>query len=125
MSEQISTALEQFLRGRLPSWEQVDIVLLLRGDKSRRWTAPEVARELGTPPESTAMRLFLLASNGLVLFDGGGTPSYRYADLSEHETLIDELARAKADNAAALRAIVGGAAPDPLRSFSDAFRMKR
>lgn len=121
----ISNALETFLKERLPSYEQVEIVLLLRRDRARSWTAPQVASELGTPPESTAMRLFLLASNGLVLFDATGIPAYRYAELNDNEALLDELEKVRSENPAALRAIVGGAAPDPLRSFSDAFRMKR
>ena len=73
----LSGNLEQFLRERLPSVEQVEIVLLLRRTPERAFSAPEVAQELSTPPESTAMRLFLLASNGVLRFEGAGIPRYR------------------------------------------------
>ena len=118
--------MSRFVRERLPSLEQIEIVLLLRGDPSRAWTAPEVSQQLGTPPESTAMRLFLLASNGVIVFDGSsGLPRYRYTPgASEHE--LNELADVYATRREALVALAGGAvAPDPLRSFADAFKLKK
>lgn len=121
----VSSDLERLIRDRLPSIEQIDIVLLLRRNRERAWTAPEVSRELGTPPESTAMRLFLLASNGIVLFEGSGVPAYRYAATGGDEPLLDELASIRTKNPEALIGIAEGASIDPVRSFADAFRVKR
>ena len=122
----LSENLEQFLRERLPSTEQVDIVLLLRRDRERAWSAPEVAQELGTPPESTAMRLFLLASNGVVAFDGvGGIPRYRYTSNANADALITELAEAYAARPQDVYDVIGTPARDPLRSFADAFKLKK
>ena len=106
--------------------EQVQIVLLLRSDDSRAWTAPEVAGNLGTPPESTAMRLFLLASNGLLAFEGPGVPRYRYA-CSDAATaaLIDDLAVIHRDSPRVLAEVLNAPPADPVRSFADAFRLKK
>jgi hypothetical protein len=122
----LSDQLTQFIRDRLPSLEQIEIVLLLRRDPARAWTAPEVAGNLATPPESTAMRLFLLASNGVVLFDGSsGLPRYRYA-AGIPEGVMAELETAYTERRENLIAIVGGGStPDPLRSFADAFKLKK
>jgi hypothetical protein len=122
----ISDQLSQFIRDRLPSLEQIEIVLLLRRDPTRAWTAPEVSTNLGTPPESTAMRLFLLASNGVIVFDGSsGLPRYRYVASTSEEMLV-ELEHTYEERRDALVALVGGAAtPDPLRSFADAFKLKK
>lgn len=111
---------------RLPSVEQIEIVLLLRRDPARAWTAPEVSQNLGTPPESTAMRLFLLASNGVIVFDGSsGLPRYRYTAGAAEEDMV-ELERAYETDRDGLVALVGGgASPDPLRSFADAFKLKK
>ena len=122
MASPLSESLQRFVLERLPSIEQIEIVLLLRRDRTRAWSAPEVASELGTPPESTAMRLFLLASNGIVAFDGG---RYRYGAASEVEPLVDELASAYDGRRAALVSLVGGQPADPLRSFADAFKLKK
>lgn len=125
MPGSISESLSQFIRDRLPSLEQIEIVLMLRRDSNRAWTAPEVAGALGTPPESTAMRLFLLASNGVVVFDGSsGLPKYRY--VSGNEEVLEELQRTFDERREALVALVGGGTTaDPLRSFADAFKLKK
>jgi hypothetical protein len=120
----LSDNLERFIRERLPSTEQIEIVLLLRAERDRAWSAPEVSQRLGTPPESTAMRLFLLASNGVVAFDGAGAlPRYRYN--AADEALIDELAEVHSKSPGAIYDLVGAPARDPLRSFADAFKLKK
>lgn len=126
MASALSETLERFIRERLPSSEQIDIVLLLRAERERAWSAPEVAQQLGTPPESTAMRLFLLASNGVVAFDGtGGIPRYRHTSNAESEALIDELAAVHETRPGDIYDVVGTPTRDPLRSFSDAFKLKK
>lgn len=106
--------------------EQVQIVLLLRSDPSRAWTAPEVAGNLGTPPESTAMRLFLLASNGMLAFEGPGIPRYRYACADPAAAvLIDELAVVYQENRRSLADTIAAPPADPVRSFADAFKLKK
>ena len=125
MPPPVSEPLQRLVLERLPSLEQIEIVLLLRRDRERAWSAPEVAQALGTPPESTAMRLFLLASNGAVTFDGGGIPRYRYASDPSLEPLLEELSSVYATQRDALVALVGGQPADPLRSFADAFKLKK
>ncbi|HET8796648.1 MAG TPA: hypothetical protein VFO89_03110 [Thermoanaerobaculia bacterium] len=120
-----STALSRFLQQRLTSIDQVQIVLLLRRNPARTWTAPEVAAEVGTPPESAAMRLFLLASSGVIAFEATGIPRYRYAGGDpETDALLQELAEVHEAAPGVIAAIVG-APPDPLRSFADAFKLKK
>ncbi len=72
------------------------------------------------------MRLFLLASGGLIAFEAAGIPRYRYtgADPDTHR-LLGELAEVYATNRAAIATLVGAAPPDPLRSFADAFKLKK
>jgi hypothetical protein len=120
----LSENLERFIRERLPSAEQIEIVLLLRHDSERAWSTPEVAQHLGTPPESTAMRLFLLASNGIVSFDAtGGAPRYRYNPANEE--LATELAEVYQTRRGDIYDLIGAPARDPLRSFADAFKLKK
>lgn len=120
----VSEPLQRFLLERLPSIEQIEIVLLLHADNARAWSAPEVSQRLGTPPESTAMRLFLLASNGVVAMESAGIPRYRFAP--DFAPLVDELAARWAEDRHSVAAAVGTTiSPDPLRSFADAFKLKK
>ena len=126
-SIQIADELREFLRGRLSSPDQIEIVLTLLKDPSRSWTASEVSQALGMAPESTAMRLFLLASQGLIVFEPQAVPRYRYGVADETiDRLLRELASNYATNRAeVLRAIEAPAEADPIQSFADAFKLKK
>lgn len=121
----VSAPLQSFLQQRLPSIEQIEIVLLLRDQRDRAWAATEVAASLGMPAESAAMRLFLLASAGVLLFEASGVPKYRYSSADDAtDALITELAEAFENDRPSVAAAVG-APPDPIRSFADAFKLKK
>lgn len=122
----LSEPLSAFLRKRLTSAEQIDIVVLLMRDR-RAWAASEVAQALDMAPEATAMRLFLLASAGFIAFEAAGMPRYQYVGAGDSETdrLLHELAEVHANDRAAILEVVDAPPPDPVRSFADAFRLKR
>jgi hypothetical protein len=121
----VSERLQAFLEQRLSSIEHIDVVMLLSADPSRSWTAPEVAAALRTAPETAAMRLFLLASGGLIAFEPSAIPRYRYASADEETmAMIRELTEVFATNRDALMAAVESPR-DPIRSFSDAFKLKK
>ena len=72
------------------------------------------------------MRLFLLASAGLIAFEASGIPRYRYAGLDpETDSLVQELAKVYADDRGAVAAVVQVDSRDPIRSFADAFKLKK
>lgn len=99
---------------------------MLRKDPSRSWTAPEVATTVGTPQESAAMRLFLLASSGLIAMEASATPRYRFANPDpETARILNELAEINDRDPAAIASFIDAPPPDPLKSFSDAFRLKK
>jgi hypothetical protein len=121
----VSDSLRSFLEQRLSSLHHIEVVMLLRGDPGRSWTAPEVAAALGSAPETAAMRLFLLASGGLIAFEPSAVPRYRYAAAdAETEARLRELSEVFATNRDAVAAVVESPR-DPIRSFSDAFKLKK
>lgn len=125
MSSPVSEPLKSFLGQRLSSLQHIEVVLLLRGDPGRSWTAPEVAAALGSAPETAAMRLFLLASGGLIAFEPSAIPRYRYAGTDPAtDSLLQELTEVFQSSPEALAAIIE-APRDPLRSFADAFKLKK
>lgn len=121
----VSERLKTFLEQRLSSLDQIEVVMLLRADPARSWTAPEVAAALDTAPEAAAMRLFLLASGGLIAFEPSAIPRYRYASVDvETNSMLQELSDVLAASREAVMAAVE-APRDPIRSFSDAFKLKK
>ena len=123
LSRVFSEELEAFVKQRFSSIEQIDILMLMKRDPQRWWSALDVAAALAMAPESAAMRLFLLASAGSIAMETQGLPAYRYLSSSQTEALLDELAIACEQKRPAVVGLFGGG-PDPLRSFSDAFRLK-
>ena len=73
------------------------------------------------------MRLFLLASQGLILFEPSGVPRYRYSgsDETADRMLKERAANYDSNRAEVLRAIDVPADADPIQSFADAFKLKR
>jgi len=72
------------------------------------------------------MRLFLLASGGLISFEAAGIPRYRYvAGDAETHALLGELGEVYAADRNAIASLIGGPPADPLRSFADAFKLKK
>jgi hypothetical protein len=121
----VSDRLKAFLEQRLSSLDQIDVVMLLRADPARSWTAPEVAGALETAPETAAMRLFLLASGGLIAFEPSAIPRYRYASVDvETDSMLQQLSDVLSLNRDAVMAALQ-TPHDPIRSFSDAFKLKK
>ncbi len=113
------------MKDRFSSADQIGIVLLLLQDSGRSWTTSEVADRLKMAPESTAMRLFLLASAGLIAFEPAGVPRYRYAATDEAtDRLLHELVPVFAGNTEEVLRIIAAAEIDPIRTFADAFKLK-
>ena len=122
----VSDALRTFLQQRLSSIDQIEIVLLLLKQPTRSFTAPEVAATLGTAPEAAAMRLFLLASGGLIAFEPSAVPRYRYVvSDDEADFMIRQLDELYATDRDAVVDAVDARAQDPIRSFSDAFKLRK
>lgn len=124
-SIQLTHELRAFVKDRFSSADQIGIVLLLLQDPERSWTTSEVADRLKMAPESTAMRLFLLASAGLIAFEPAGVPRYRYAATDETtDRLLHELVPVFAGNTEEVLRIIAAAEVDPIRTFADAFKLK-
>jgi hypothetical protein len=57
--------------------------------------------------------------------EASGVPRYRHRSDPANESIIRELASAWTADRAGIASLLGSAATDPLRSFSDAFKLKR
>ncbi len=122
----VSDALRTFLQQRLSSIDQIEVVLLLMREPTKSFTAPEVAAALKSAPEAAAMRLFLLASGGLIAFEPSAVPRYRYVvSDDEADFMIRELAETYATDRESVLTAVDTRAQDPIRSFADAFKLRK
>ena len=115
-----------FVSEYLTSAEQLEVLLLLHAEPERSFTAAEVSQRVYTVPAAALLRLDELATAGLLTSDGAGDPRYRYAPASPAlGSRVDALARAyRADRVAVVR-LIYDVPRDPVRSFADAFRLRK
>lgn len=123
---QITPEIQRFIATHINAAEQLDILLLLHASPDRSFTAGDVSQAIFTVPTSATARLEELASSGFLTSTGGSNPEYRYAPKSSAlAAQVDSLAGAYRANRVAVINLVFQRPPDPLKSFSDAFRLRR
>jgi hypothetical protein len=115
----------RFIAEQITSADQLDILLLLHGDASRAWRAEDVSRAVFTVPTAATLRLEDLVARGFLSSGGGADPAYRFQPASAAlRGQVDALAAAYRGNRVAVINLVFQRKPDPLKSFSDAFRVR-
>ena len=125
-----SEALQRLLRDNLTSFEQLEIVLLLRRDPAIEWTPTMLCEQLSIPQELIEGALVGLEAGGLVCRTASGT-SFRYSPSSSTmAAAIDELEQAHLHHRAALLSTMSVNAiarirSGPMRAFADAFIMNK
>jgi hypothetical protein len=117
---------QSFIAEHVTSAEQLEVLLLLQANRDRDFTAAEVSQRVYTVPAAATLRLEELVAAGLLRSDRAADPRYRYAPQSARQAeRVDALARAyRADRVGVIRFIFAKPV-DPLRSFADAFRLKK
>lgn len=121
------------LRERLAGLEELEVLLLVRGDASRGWAASDVADRLGLPGSSGDAALEQLVKAGLLVIDGGGGGAERrYAyrpGTRELDAVVTSLAEVYGERRLEVMQILSGQALGRIRSaaartFADAFLIR-
>ncbi|HEU0078217.1 MAG TPA: hypothetical protein VFQ76_11240 [Longimicrobiaceae bacterium] len=115
-----------FISEFIHSAEQLDVLLLLHSKSDRTFTAAEVSQQVYTVPASATLRLEELVAGGLLTSDRAPDPRYRYAPASQAVAdRVEALAATYREDRVAVIRLIFQAPADPVRSFADAFRLKR
>jgi hypothetical protein len=111
----------KFIRAYIPSVWALELLLLLRADPDRRWTAAELLKELRASTSLVDENLAHFERHGLALKDEAG---WRFAAASPHlEALVAGLAALYRERPMHTIGLI--ARPDPLQALANAFRIKR
>ena len=99
------------------------MLLLLHRRPERAWLPAELSAELKTTPDSVAGRLSALARDGLV---EGDDERFRFGAGPGAAAVADVASCYATHRVAVIETIFSGdRQPDALRSFADAFRVRR
>jgi hypothetical protein len=122
----IPEGVRAFIAQNIESAELLETLLLVHSGPDRAWTPDEVARSIYTVPAGATRRLEQLVRMGLATSSGDADPAYRYAPgFPALAGQVDALAAAYRANRVGVINLVYAPPPDPLRSFADAFKLRK
>lgn len=119
-----------FMLEHIDSYEQLEILLLLRLEATESWSELRISERLGLPVSLTADAVTALIAHGLVTRPGGG-PRCAFAPRSEAlDEAVTELARSYASQRLDIVKLMSSNAikrmrTDALRAFADAFVLRK
>lgn len=123
--QHISESLKRFLREQIQTVFRLEVLLLLHRNRSRSFTATDVAQELGFESDLAQQQLTILATIEL-LKTNAEQRYYRYSPVNaELRSMVDQLAAGYSRQRVPILSVILAEHPDRTRLFSEAFRMIR
>lgn len=128
MTDAIPRGIRDLLNRHLATMEHVEVLLRLASDESRGWTVDEIGTLIHIAPSSVTRRADELVASGLATrTPAGGTATFQYApgspELREAVVSLEEMYRTKP--VTLIKAIYERPAPSAVKSFADAFRVRK
>lgn len=124
----LTAAAQDVLRERIESFEELEILLLLRAERSRAWSAEEAAQWLEVTAGVATQLLEKLRARDLVeVRESEGARSYFYgAGMPELDAAVAEIARGYEANRHEIMRLMSANAIErvrtsAMRAFADAF----
>lgn len=116
----------RFILDIINSVEQLETLLLLRGQPDREWSAQAVSQALYTQPEAAAMRLTDLHARGLLTVTEGPERLYRYRPATgDQDRLIGQLADVYRERRVAVISLIYSKPLNQVQAFADAFKFRK
>lgn len=119
----LAPELERFIRQSVDSVEQLEMLVLMRLQQPRRWTAAELALEMRTSEGGAKMRLGGLVDRGLVKRAG---EEYAYEPVDpKADALVAAVASAYLTKRFVVIDVIVGNPTEKIQVFADAFRLRK
>ena len=114
-----------FIEENINSVEQLEVLLLLRQDRQKQWTADSVSQALYTPAAAAAKRLADLVARQIAVTDES-LQNYSYQPSStELGKIVDDLATVYRDRRVAVISLIYSKPSDHVKAFADAFKFRQ
>ena len=124
--EPIPEIVRRFIIDHINSVESLEVLLLLSTGTVREYSPEEVSRTLCTSLESATARLQELhRSKLLARVENGASPKYRFDPASREAAVVAALEKVYKTRRVSVISFIYSNPTDPLRAFSDAFRLRK
>lgn len=121
-SQRLPRDVEAFITDCIQSVEQIDILLLLSATRDRAWTPGQLSAQLRRSEHSVVLRIHSLIANGLVAMENG---KVCYVAPPSEDERVRQLGEIYEQRRAAVIGCIFGERSDPMKTFADAFRVRR
>ncbi len=125
MSNEFSPTIKQFISDQFDSVAELELLLLLRSDPLRAWTAEEAGAALYASPEAVSLLMHALQSKRLLTAEGSERLFVYRPESEEAVRLVDELANLYRERRVAVITLVYSKPIEKIRSFADSFRLRK
>lgn len=124
--EAIPDDVKAFIAAHIESVLQLELLLLLHGQAPRPWTAAQLAQELRIDASWASGQLAGLTAAGVLGATPATPPAYRYEPRSpELDRAVAGLAREYDARRVTVIGLIFSKPVDKIRSFADAFRLRK
>ena len=126
MAAEIPDYVTEFIGDHVDSVELIDVLLLLKRNRAREWTAEEVSQRLYTTPKSASNRLEALRASGIAAGDDKAQlTTYRYAPRDGNvDRAVNGLEEAYGARRTTVINLIFSKPTEKIRTFADAFRIR-
>lgn len=115
-----------FLADHIDSVLELELLLALRADGARGWTASELAKELKIDAAWAAEQMAKFHARGLLARTDQPEAAYRYAPQSPQlDATVASVAAAYATHRVSIIGLIFSKPTSTLKSFADAFRIRK
>ncbi|HEY7314332.1 MAG TPA: hypothetical protein VH643_33585 [Gemmataceae bacterium] len=127
MVDPIPDDVKQFVEANIDSVDQLEILRVLGEDPAKEWSAATLVQQVQTQAHSIEAHLAALQTRGLLVTMPRGTNLFcRYGPRTpELEDMVDRLLQVYRERPVTMINFVYAKARQALKSFSDAFRLKK
>jgi hypothetical protein len=125
MNEDFPADIKGFIADNIDTVAQLELLLLLRSEAGKQWTAEQAGQALYSAADVTALQMADLQQKRL-LAPGAAAGTFVYRPESADLTLlVDRLADLYRERRVAVITAVYTKPIDKIRSFADAFRLRK
>lgn len=122
----IPEEVRRFIHEYIDSFDQLEVLLLLRAFPDREWSAEAVSRELRNEPGAAAERLADMSLHGLLCASDGQNRCYQYRPRTPQlARLVDMVADEYAIRRVTIITLIFSKPSKHVLSFADAFKLRK
>ena len=125
-SEALPDSIKQFLSRHIHSLEQLELLLLLRGQPDRSWTLPQVYESIRSSHASLQKGLESFADKGFFAEEKGAITVFRYAPRNDElRAAVEQIAASYRHSRVRVIEAIFAPEIDPVQTFADAFKLRK